>query len=84
MRDPAKPRDEYSLLRVLADIREAAGDPEGRLMQDELVRRIAVFRDALSEIASTAGSLQSMDINLRLAVERARDALEFRAVRGAP
>lgn len=30
-----------SLLRLLADIRSAAGDPNGRLMQDELVEHIA-------------------------------------------
>lgn len=32
--------DEYSLLGLLADIRAAAGDREGRLMQPELVEHI--------------------------------------------
>lgn len=32
---------------LLADIREAAGDPEGRLMQPELVERIAAMRASL-------------------------------------
>lgn len=30
----------YSLLGLLADIRAAVGDPDGRLMQDELVERV--------------------------------------------
>ena len=32
--------ENYSLLGVLADIRAAVGDPDGRLMQDELVERV--------------------------------------------
>lgn len=32
--------ENYSLLGVLADIRTAVGDPDGRLMQDELVERV--------------------------------------------
>ena len=32
--------ENYSLLGVLADIRAAVGDPEGRLMEDELVDRV--------------------------------------------
>lgn len=39
-------------LRLLADIREAAGDPEGKLMQDELVARIRRMREGLESIAS--------------------------------
>lgn len=34
-------REEFSLLGLIADIRAAAGDPAGRLMQDELVQHIA-------------------------------------------
>ena len=34
-------REEFTLLSLLADIRAAAGDPDGRLMQDELVQHIA-------------------------------------------
>lgn len=36
----AEKDEEYSLLGLLADIRAAAGDPEGKLMQDELVERV--------------------------------------------
>lgn len=39
-----------SVLRLLADIRKAAGDPEGKLMQDELVRKIRRMRCALEVI----------------------------------
>jgi chromosome segregation ATPase len=38
MTDPST--DEYTLLGLLADIRAAAGDREGRLMQPELVEHI--------------------------------------------
>ena len=34
-------REEFTLLGLIADIRAAAGDPGGRLMQDELVQHIA-------------------------------------------
>jgi hypothetical protein len=34
-------------LRLIADIRAAAGDPEGKLMQDELVSRIRRMREGL-------------------------------------
>ena len=45
-------RDEFTLLGLIADIRAAAGDPAGRLMQDELVQHIAAVvkeRDDLRE-----------------------------------
>jgi hypothetical protein len=38
------------LLNLVADIRKAAGDPEGRLMQDELVESILLQRLNLSAI----------------------------------
>lgn len=38
--------ENYSLLGVLADIRAAVGDPDGRLMQDELVERIRTVAKA--------------------------------------
>lgn len=34
-----------SLLRLIADIRAAAGDPNGRLMQDELVENIRKLKE---------------------------------------
>ena len=45
-------RDEFTLLGLIADIRAAAGDPTGKLMQDELVQHIAAVvkeRDDLRE-----------------------------------
>ena len=45
-------REEFTLLGLIADIRAAAGDPDGRLMQDELVQHIAAAvkeRDDLRE-----------------------------------
>ena len=37
-------------LDLLADICAAAGDPEGKLMHDELVKRISRMREALEKI----------------------------------
>lgn len=45
-------REEFTLLHLIADIRAAAGDPTGRLMQDDLVQHIAAIvkeRDDLRE-----------------------------------
>ena len=45
-------REEFTLLGLIADIRAAAGDPTGKLMQDELVQHIAAVvkeRDDLRE-----------------------------------
>ena len=42
-------------LRLIADIREAAGDPEGKLMQDELVARIQCTSEVLAEIHNACG-----------------------------
>ena len=36
---------ESEMLKLLADIREAVGDPEGRLMQDELVAHCRALRE---------------------------------------
>ena len=49
--------DDLALLSLLADIRKAAGDAEGRLMQDELVARIEALRATLID---TAGNLRRM------------------------
>lgn len=42
-------RDVGGMCVLLADIREAAGDAEGRLMQPELVERISSMRESLRE-----------------------------------
>lgn len=42
-------------LRLIADIREAAGDPEGKLMQDELVATIRRMQEERTEIHSAVG-----------------------------
>ena len=45
---------EISLLGLIADIRNAVGDPNGRLMQDELIihcRRINEFPERLKKVA---------------------------------
>lgn len=44
-------RYEVALLRLLGSIREAAGDPEGKLMQDELVDHIRAMREELERLS---------------------------------
>jgi hypothetical protein len=49
---------ELKLLELLARIREAVGDPDGRLMQDELVERCrALYVDRRLEAVRDAGNL---------------------------
>ena len=42
---PAAADEKYGLLGLLADIRAAVGDPDGKLMQDELVEHIRAIYD---------------------------------------
>lgn len=56
---------DIGLLSLLYDIRKAAGDPEGKLMQDELVARIAALK-AASDAASIA------HINIKKAIYNKR------------
>lgn len=41
---PESPDGSFSLLSLIADIRAAAGDPTGKLMQDELVAHVIALR----------------------------------------
>lgn len=53
MKSKPKPETEMALLRLVADIRAAVGDPIGRLMQDELVehcRKLKADSDALKKL----------------------------------
>ena len=43
-RFPASAGSEFSFLFLVCEIREAVGDPEGRLMQDELVGHCKTMR----------------------------------------
>ena len=79
-------REEFTLLGLIADIRAAAGDPSGRLMQDELVQHIAGVvkeRDDLRERLDAQIQQWQTDTG-RLAADL-RAAIESRsqAVRGA-
>ena len=49
-----------SLYQLLADIRAAAGDDEGRLMQDELVVHVAKMRKELAEAQRQLASMRSV------------------------
>jgi hypothetical protein len=78
------------LLNLLADIRAAAGDPEGKLMQDELVEHIAqLYRnsehdlpEAVAEIARLKREHRAMskgaEINARVAQSQAKQIAELR------
>lgn len=59
--DAGRQRDEdqsalVAALNLIADIRIAAGDPEGKMMQDELVKYIAVLYDRATD-GYTSGEL---------------------------
>ena len=76
-------RDEFTLLGLIADIRAAAGDPTGRLMQDELVRHIAAVvkeRDDLRErldaqITQWQTDTGRLEADLRAAMEARSQAI---------
>lgn len=47
--------DNNSLLHLIARIREAAGDPEGKLMQDELVEYVGKLRKDKERLGRASG-----------------------------
>lgn len=67
---PVAEDETYSLLSVLADIRAVVGDPEGRLMQDELVERVRTV--------ARAGAMANADL------DRIREVLGQRIHIGDP
>jgi len=48
-------------LRLLAEIRAAAGDPDGKLTQRELVEKITNMRAALWSISRNANALHQIE-----------------------
>lgn len=53
MKPKPKPETEMPMLRLVADIRAAVGDPKGKLMQDDLVehcRKLKADSDALKKL----------------------------------
>jgi hypothetical protein len=62
-------------LRFIADIREAAGDPEGKLMQNELVARIRRMRESLEGIMKVPEN-QSQHVYGTMVKAIARQALQ--------
>ncbi len=54
-------------LRLIADIRAAAGDPEGKLMQDELVERIREMRQSQITAGGTIRALRHFIIDIQQA-----------------
>ena len=62
-------------LRLLANIREAAGDPEGKLMQDELVAKINRMREALEGIMKVPEN-QSQHVYSTMVKSIAKQALQ--------
>lgn len=62
-------------LRLLANIREAAGDPQGKLMQDELIAKINRMREALEGIMNVPEN-QSQHVYGAMVKAIARKALQ--------
>lgn len=56
-------------LCLIAEIRAAAGDPEGKLMQDELVRKIRRMRCALEAIVEHKDPSTKYGLAARIASE---------------
>ena len=77
----ADPGNNFFLLSLIADIREAVGDPRGRLMQDELVERCRAMRDALERLRDCDWVITLPD-RMDAVREIAAKALEFPAVGG--
>jgi hypothetical protein len=76
--------DDMALLSLLADIRAAADDPTGKLMQDELVARIAGLRESVDRLDAEARQhfVQAMkNGEAALRAERERDELRVDAER---
>jgi len=74
----------YSLLYLLAEIREAVGDPKGRLMQDELVvhiRKIVAAGDEMRRIinipASTNFEAWATDAEINEAIKEWENLLSY-------
>jgi len=62
MKPKPKPETEMALLRLVADIRTAVGDPKGKLMQDELVehcRKLKADSDRHLATGSTAPEISA-------------------------
>ncbi len=57
-------RDDLALLRFIADMRAAAGDPTGKLMQDELVAHIAELRRKVEEYESESRAITALRIKI--------------------
>lgn len=73
MTDPSA--DEYTLLGLLADIRAAAGDPQGRLMQADLVehiRELKVAADSAALLAQASAQVMIERDRLRAEVQSLR------------
>lgn len=52
--------DEHTLLGLLADIRAAAGDPQGRLMQAELVEHIRTLKARVDQAEHLRAEVEAM------------------------
>ena len=55
------PHGDWSMIDLLSRIREAAGDPKGTLMQDDLVERIKDLRESERELEAADKSLLDED-----------------------
>ncbi len=56
---------ELHLLNLLADIRHAVGDPEGRLMQDELVEHCRKIKSSLDFNRKRVNMLSKLQKHMR-------------------
>lgn len=68
-------QDSIDLMHLLADIRTAAGDPQGKLMQDELVERILGRFQSSNQSAADGLNLALLREECEAAINRLLQAM---------
>lgn len=66
---------ELALLELLYDIRKAAGDPEGKMMQEELVEKIAQQTTEIAQLESSLETWEQAHNRLRTQVISVNDLM---------
>lgn len=54
-------KDTLYLINLISDIRDAAGDPHGKLMQDELVEHIRKLKEDSDKLRTFIKSIQKYE-----------------------
>jgi hypothetical protein len=71
-----------AVVKLLADIREAVGDPEGRLMQDELVAHCRALREQATALLAALEPLVTVPAVVVSSADLARAREVYLRVKG--